>query len=106
MDYQISLTGRFTLHVQEIGDHIAKSSPASALRWIKELERQIHRLTKFPEEHAPARENKNHEIEPRQMLYGKGSHQYRVNFTIRQNEVIILDVRHGARVDLPPKDLE
>lgn len=58
MDYQISLTARFTLHVQEIGDHIAKSSPASALRWIKELERQIHRLTKFPEGHAPARENK------------------------------------------------
>ncbi|MFT6571990.1 MAG: hypothetical protein ACJA16_000163 [Akkermansiaceae bacterium] len=48
----------------------------------------------------------NHEIELRQMLYGKGSHQSRVNFTIRQNEVIILDVRHGASVDLPPKDLE
>ena len=106
MEYQVSLTDRFVLHLQEIGDHIAKDSPINALRWIEELERQVQRLARFPEGHAPARENENHSVELRQMLYGKGRHQYRIIFTIKGDQVIVLDVRHGARQDLPPKNLE
>lgn len=106
MEFQVSLTDRCVLHLQEIGDHIAKESPASALRWIEEIERQILRLAKFPEGHPPARVNENHAIELRQMLYGKGRHQYRIIFTIQDAQVIVLDVCHGARLDLPPKDLD
>ena len=106
MAYQVSFTDRFVLHLQEIGDRIAGDSPASALPWIEELERQILRLARFPEGYPPARENENHSVELRQMLYGKGRHQYRVIFTIQNDQVIVLDVRHGARQDLPPKDLD
>ena len=105
MEYRVSLTGRFILHLQDIGDYIAQDSPSSALRWIEELERQLLRLKKFPEGHAPARENKNHSVELRQMLYGKGRHQYRIIFTIQNDEVVVLDLRHGAMDSLPPGDL-
>ena len=106
MEYRVSLTDRFVLHLQDVGDRIAEDSPASALRWIEELERQLRRLRQFPEGYAPSRENESHATELRQMLYGKGRHQYRIIFTIKDDEVIALDLRHGARDTLPPGDLE
>jgi len=106
VEYQVSFTSRFQAHLKDIGDYIAQDGPTNALRWIEELERQLSKLRKFPERHGAARENDSHDIELRQMLYGRGRNKYRVIFTIRNNEIVVLDIRHGARKELPPSSLD
>jgi hypothetical protein len=51
-----------------------------------------------------APENDEFEEEIRQILYGKRQHRYRILFTIREQTVIVLHIRHGAREHLTGED--
>ncbi len=105
MSYRVVLTERFARHLKEMGDYIAADNPQRALSWLEEVEAKVLKLDHFPESHPYARENDSHVIELRQLVFGKGRHKYRVVFTVRDSDVVALDIRHGSREEHPPGSL-
>ncbi len=105
MDYKVVFTERFARHLQEMGDYIAADNPRRAVSWLEEVEAKVIKLGCFPESHPYARENDGHDIELRQLVFGKGRYKYRVIFTVREDDVVILDIRHASREGHPPKSL-
>ena len=51
-----------------------------------------------------APENDEFEEEIRELLYGKRQHRYRILFTIREQAVVVLHIRHGAREHIKGAD--
>jgi plasmid stabilization system protein ParE len=105
MRYRVLLTKRFARHLQEMGDYIAADNPKRAVSWIEEVEAKVMKLDYFPESHPYARENESHDIELRQLVFGRGRDKYRVIFTVKESDVVVLDIRHAAREGHPPKSL-
>ena len=79
---------------------IYEHSPRRAASWYQKLFRQIDTLTEYPTRCPLARENPKFAMEIRELLYGKRSNKYRIIFTIRDtNTVVVLSIYHGARHD-------
>lgn len=81
---------------------IAERSPEQAERWYQGLFKQIEILTCHPLLCPVAAENDKFPEEIRVMLYGKRQNTYRIIFTIRDDTVVVLYVRHGARDEIEP----
>ena len=47
-----------------------------------------------------APENEEFEAETRELLHGKRQHRYRIPFTIREQTIVVLHIRHGAMQSL------
>jgi hypothetical protein len=60
----------------------------------------VYSLRELPERCPLAPENKEFPFEVRQLLYGRGSHRYRILFTVEGETVVILHMRHGRRQHL------
>jgi plasmid stabilization system protein ParE len=94
--YLVDFTRTAEREIEEIEDWIAGDSPETAARWIDGLLAVIDRLERMPSRCPLAPENESHAEEIRQMIYGR----YRILFTILPGRVVILHVRHGARLPL------
>jgi plasmid stabilization system protein ParE len=70
----------------------------AGLRWFLNLEQAIQSLSHFPERCSLAPENGRFPFEVRQLLYGRQPHVYRILFTIEQDAVYVLHIRHGRRL--------
>lgn len=79
---------------------IAERDIEAADRWFYDIYDTIGSLEMFPERCPLAPESKflNHEI--REILHGRRQYKYRILFTVTENEVHVLHVRHGARLAL------
>lgn len=77
---------------------LAERDPAAADRWFNGIYDTIGSLEMFPERCslAPASTFLNREI--RETFHGRRQHKYRILFTVTENEVHVLHVRHG----IPP----
>ena len=81
------------------------SSPTLAARWYNGLIQSIDSLRRHPNQCPLAFEDDKFEEEIRELFYGMGgkrSHRHRILFTIRDDTVHILYVRHTARYELEP----
>lgn len=78
---------------------IVKHSPKGAALWHFELTEAIASLESSPYRCPLARENPYFNDELRQLLCGK----YRIVYTVKDEEVHILHVRHMARKPAKPK---
>lgn len=105
MGFKVLLTERFSLHLMEMGDYIAQDNPQRASSWITEIENKVMKLDQFPEAHPFARENDNHDVELRQLVFGRGRNKYRIIFTVQSKEVVVLDMRHAAQDENLPNSL-
>ena len=103
MIFKILLTERFSLHLMEMGDYIAQDNLQRAASWVTEIEKRVMKLDQFPEAHPFARENDNHDVELRQLVFGRGRNKYRIIFTVQEKEVVVLDIRHTAQDTNPLK---
>lgn len=79
---------------------LAEREPTAADRWFNSIYDTIGSLEAFPERCPFAPESKHLKEEIRQIFHGRRQHKYRILFTVRQGEVHILHVRHGARLAL------
>lgn len=79
---------------------LERQAGETGLRWFLNLERAIQSLSQFPERCSLAPENSRFPFEVRQLLYGRRPHVYRVLFSIEQDVVYILHIRHGRRLRL------
>lgn len=80
---------------------IANEAPDSAQQWLMGLRDAISSLESFPERCPIAQENDLFDEEIRAHLY-RTSSVYRILFTIQQDKVVVLWVRHDARDALKP----
>ncbi len=102
MNFEIIIQPSAQIEIEYAYQWIASQSPSRAIRWYNNLIDTIYSLETFPTRCVIAPENEDFEDEIRQLLYGKKSGIYRVLFTIRENEVHILHIRHSARDYLKP----
>jgi len=69
----------------------------TGLRWFLAMQEAIASLAEFPERCPLAPESAVFPFEVRHLLYGHSPHVYRILFTIENETVHILHIRHGRR---------
>ncbi len=79
---------------------IAESNVVAADRWFDSIYETIGSLVMFPERCPLAPESECFNLEIREIVHGRRQYKYRILFTVSENEVHVLHVRHGARLAL------
>ncbi|MBI4767069.1 MAG: type II toxin-antitoxin system RelE/ParE family toxin [Deltaproteobacteria bacterium] len=92
--YRVEITRVAESDIMDIFRYIASDNPTAAENWVKEIERQIDSLEKFPARCPVIPESRDLGKEYRHILYGN----YRTIFRMERSRVIILRVIHGARL--------
>jgi len=70
------------------------------MRWFAALQDAIASLAEFPVRCPLAPEKVAFPFEVRHLLYGRKPHVYRILFTIEDQTVYVLHIRHGRRQPL------
>ena len=107
MGYRVRITPKAVADMAEVHAWIFHDSPNNALRWFQGLLEAINGLGEFPSRCPVAPETTGLRITVRQLLYGRRSGVYRILFCVREEEntVVVLRVRHSARLWLQPGEL-
>jgi toxin ParE1/3/4 len=98
VSYRILFQPPAARELDEVFGWIARRSPGRATAWQVGAIERILTLTELPRCCPLAPEARDTELEIRQLMYG----DYRILFTIEEDVVNILRIRHGARRPLPP----
>ncbi len=89
--YEVNLPEPVLDEIEHYFHEIAKDSLDNALNWYAEIRAKIETLDQFPERCPYADENRFHEYEIRNLIFG----MYRILFRIKGHTVQILHVKHG-----------
>ena len=83
-------------------------SDALAVRWFNGLVDAVNSLMTFPKRCPIATESEELGMVLHQLLYGKGSAQYRIIFSVLESEsmVKVYSIWHGARDKIESIDLD
>ena len=108
MSFTVVLTDRAARELEETARWWAEHrSTIEAERWYTAFLQAIFSLERHPERCPFARENGILPHEVRQLAFGLGSRfTHRAVFTIRDDIVVILSIRHLARQDIVPDELQ
>ena len=98
MRYTVIFRPEARYEALEVANYIAEhGSPEIALRWYEGLEAAVGSLAETPASHGYAREHGAFPgVELRQLVFKS----HRLIFTIRDEEVHVLHIRHVARANL------
>jgi len=102
MKYHIEVSSVAEEEIKEVCRWISRDSPTHAAKWRHRLYETIRSLAQHPARCGMALEDADFKQEIRELLYGKRRGVYRILFTIENDVVTILHVRHGARQPLNP----
>ena len=106
MKYRIELAATAKADIRGQGQWLCDEvSPAAADKWLTGLYKTIDTLQTRPLRCPVAAESDKFPEEIRELLYGrsgKRKHKHRIIFTIRDDTVHVLYVRHTARDELEP----
>ncbi len=98
MAFRVRTTARAKRDLDDILTWLLSQEAGEAgLRWLQGLRETVATLADSPKRCALAPENAVFPFEVRQLLYGRKPHAYRIIFTIEENTVFVLHVRHGRR---------
>jgi plasmid stabilization system protein ParE len=97
MTYRVITQPSAEAEAEEIFRWIQQGSPGAAVRWYRGLREAIESLEQNPQRCPLAPENEFFEEEIHQLLYGKRRGVYRILFTIEDDVVSVLFIRHSAR---------
>jgi len=79
---------------------LSEHAGETGIRWFLALDDAIASLAAFPKRCPLAPETARFPFEVRQLLYGRKPHVYRILFTVEDDTVKILHIRHGQRKPL------
>ena len=96
MRRKVVLTPTAEANLDEILRVIALDNPSAARRFVAGLRGKIKTLAAMPKRCPLAPENGLDDLEIRHLIFGN----YRIVFAIDAGEVVILQVRHGARLPM------
>ena len=102
MAYTVIVEERAKADIREAARWMAQYSSAKATLWHFEIEDAIVSLERLPNRCPLAPESRNFKQEIRHLLIKK----YRVLFTVQDEMVHILSIRHSAQDYLQPDDEE
>ncbi len=106
MAFQVEITPIAEAQIEQAYRWYRERNPAFADRWFRGFMNAIATLQEKPQRCALAIEHKVFPEEVRQLLYGKAKNRFRVLFTIRDDTVYALYVRHSAQALLTEDDIE
>lgn len=106
MSYRVVIQPLAFDDLEETLTYLSKHySPATAAAWYEGCLAAIESLAENPERCSRARESDKLSVEIRQLLYRRHRSVYRILFTLQENSVRVLYVRHSARDDTTPREL-
>ena len=97
MKYRVIIQPPAAADIDDAYRWIAEHAVGSAVKWFNGLEAAIQTLENLPHRCPLAEESRAFDAEIRQLVYGKRVGAYRILFTIVQDAIHILHVRHGRR---------
>jgi plasmid stabilization system protein ParE len=106
MTFQVEITPIAEAQIEQAYRWYRERNPEFADLWFRGLMNTIATLQEKPQRCALAVEHEIFPEEVRQLLYGKAKNTYRVLFTIRDETVYALYVRHSAQAPLTLDDIE
>lgn len=78
-----------------------------AIQWLRCFERMVATLSEMPQSHSLSNENDDFPYELRDLLFGVSTKPtHRAVFTILDDRVVVLTVRHFALDRLTPADID
>lgn len=92
--FDVVITPMAEANLDGILRFIARDNPAAARRFVSRLRARMQTLASMPERCPLAPENGFDGVEIRHLIFG----EYRILFTINAAHVVILQVRHSARM--------
>jgi len=92
--FRVRLTKSAKSDIEEIWTFIAEDSTDEATKFVRQLERQLRTLDRFPERCPLIPENEILGTHYRHLLYGN----YRTVFRVSGSTVYVLRIIHGARL--------
>ncbi|AXC16155.1 Death on curing protein, Doc toxin (plasmid) [Acidisarcina polymorpha] len=101
MTFRVEITPQAEEDATNILDWLlAQHAGDTGLRWFQRMNGAVASLAESPKRCPIAPENRLFPFEVRHLLYGQKPHTYRVLFTIENDVVYILHIRHGRRLPL------
>jgi plasmid stabilization system protein ParE len=105
MSFEVEYTTNARRELEDTYLWIKARAPISAVRWREDLITKVETLAVDPHRHRLAPESKKFPCDIRQLLFRKRRSQFRVLFTIAEERVVILSIRHHSRRPLEDGDL-
>ena len=84
----------------------ARKAPATAARWLDRFQTALQRLDTNPQRCPRDREQRNLDIELREILFGKTPNVFRVIFMIDADIVRVLRISRAQRRPLTRKQID
>ena len=106
MKYRVIIEARAMEDLESIVEWIAQDSEVAARHWYGSVTDAIESLEEFPARCPMAPESSFVRREIRQLLHGASRKAYRILFTICEDAVHVLHVRHWARNWMGPEELD
>jgi len=97
MTYRVIIQPTAEAELDAAYRRIRARASAAAARWFNGIVEAINTLQEFPARCPLAPENGHFAEEIRQLLYGRRRDRYRILFTIGEETVHVLHIRHGAQ---------
>ena len=101
-EFNIILQPEAVIGMESAYTWIEKDSPERARKWMKGLMDAIESLKVFPRRCPLAPENEVFDEEIRHHLYGKRGAVYRILFTIQEDTINVLYIRHSSQKWITP----
>ncbi len=105
MSFEVEYTANARRELEDTYLWIKARAPISAVRWREDLITKVETLAVEPQRHRLAPESKKFPCDIRQLLFRKRRSQFRILFTIAEERVVILTIRHHSRRPLEDGDL-
>ena len=106
MKREVFLTKTAKRQMNAAADWYAEQNPSVADTWFNGLLARVNSLDDNPLQYALARKSEFLPVELRQMLYGSGKRTtHRILFVIREQTIVIYQIRHVAMRDVTADDL-
>ncbi|MCI0331627.1 MAG: type II toxin-antitoxin system RelE/ParE family toxin [Planctomycetes bacterium] len=105
MTYKLVITRRAARDRDRAFDWFsANYSNAYANRWYQGVSQAIESITQNPLLSHKAQESESLPFELYEVLYGKRRNKHRILFTVENDTVLVLHIRHSAQRDLTADD--
>lgn len=102
MAFTVKLSSLATQHIEEAYLWIQETNPGDLNEWFNDITNALQSLKNLPYRCSRIPETDEFNQEIRQLIYEK----YRIIFTIQDETVYVLAVRHTSRKPLKGEDLE
>ena len=105
MNYSVIISEHAKRNLRSYYLHAAKDAPFAAATWFNRFEKALTTLSSNPQRCSLAPENGAHQMEIRQLLFGRGRSAFRALYTIVADEVRVLHIRRASMDTAAPHEL-